>query len=181
MALTNLTSTNLVQQYFPTAASGSGAGGADQTGGNTITSPVGVVGAAVDGDLKAANQVTGGPDWVFTGNSAGAETVTFDAPILSLLKKYAAQQSGVTRLAVTARVSARSVAVATSGFWEVTQVFDDIAGTMTAVGTQAAPIAIEGAATTDPTLTISTTNVRTSVATLAAAAIRVELFVDHIA
>lgn len=165
MALTNLSSTNNVESL---------AGSLGQAD-NGI-----VLRRALQGDREAANVVMGGPDWVFTGNSAGAEAVTFDAPILSLLKLYAAQQSGVTRLAITAKVHARSVAVATSDYWLITQVFDDIAGTLTALGTQAVDEAIEGAATTDPTLTISTTFVRTTVTTLAAAAIRVELFVDHV-
>jgi len=181
MALTNSTSTNLVQLLYPTAATGTGAGGADQLPGNTITNAVGIVGGANDGELKAANAVVGGPDFVFTGSQSDASAVTFDAPILSLLKLYAAQQSGVTRLVIKAKVSARSAAVATSGYWEITQVFDDIAGTMTAVGTQAAPVAVEGGATTDPTLTVSTTNIRTTVTTLAAAAVRIELFVNQIA
>jgi hypothetical protein len=180
MALTNLTSTNLVQVRYPTASSGTGAGGADQLPGNTITNNVALVGGAVDGELKAANAVVGGPDFIFTGNSAGAEAVTFDAPFLSLLKKYAASQSGVTSVLVKACIHARSAAVATSGYWEIVQRFDDIAGTITAMaaaGTVA--VAAEGAATTDPTLTVSTTFIRTTVTTLAASAIRVELYVEQ--
>jgi hypothetical protein len=183
MALTNLTSTSFVAPLYPTPVSGTGANGNAQTGGNTAVDEGGLLRAALEGKVGPVMKIVGGdggPDWVFTGNSAGAESVTFDAPILSLLKLYAAQQSGVTRLVVKAKVSARSVAVATSDYWEIAQCFDDIAGTMTAVGTQAAPIAIEGAATTDPTLTISTANVRTTVTTLAAAAIRVELYVNQV-
>jgi hypothetical protein len=180
MALTLLTSTNLVQKLFPTAASGTGQGGADQLPGNTITNAVGIVGAAVDGELIPANAVLNGPDWVFTGSQSDASAVTFDAPILSLLKKYAASQSGVTSFLVKAKIHARSAAVATSGYWEIVQRFDDIAGTITAMGAAGTvTVALEGAATTDPTLTVSTTNIRTTVTTLAACSVRVELFVEH--
>lgn len=183
MALTNLTSTNFVQPLYPTAASGSGQGGADQTGGNRVTDPQSLVAAAVDGKLNAAVKLAGGeggPDWVFTGNSAGAESVTFDAPFTSLLKKYAASQSGVTSVLVRAKIHARAAAVANSGYWEIVQRFDDIAATITAMGAAGTvDIALEGGATTDPTLTVSSTNIRTTVTTLAAAAIRVELYVDQ--
>lgn len=171
MALTNLTSTNQVQVFYPTATS------------IGISNPAGLLRAANDGDPQASVKIAGGeggPDWVFTGNSAGAETVTFDAPIASLLKLYAAQQSGVTRLAIKAKIHARSAAVATSDYWELMQIFDDIAGTMTVVlAAGAVAFGVEGAATTDPTLSVSTTNIRVSVTTLAAAAIKVELYVDH--
>jgi hypothetical protein len=180
MALTLLTSTNLVQKLFPTAASGTGQGGADQLPGNTVTNAVGIVGAANDGELIAANAVVGGPDWIFTGAQSDASAVTFDVPFLSLLKKYAASQSGVTSVLVKARIHARSAAVATSGYWEIVQRFDDIAGTITAMAAAGTvTVAAEGAATTDPTLTVSTTNIRTTVTTLAACSVRVELFVEH--
>jgi hypothetical protein len=183
MALTNLTVTNQVQILYPTQTVVNIATAQVTTAGNNVTDAGGIIRAAIDGDREAVAKIAGGeggPDFIFTGNSAGAETVTFDAPILSLLKLYAAQVSGVTRLVVKAKVSARSVAVATSGYWEVIAAFDDIAGTMTAVSATVTMAAVEGGATTDPTLTISTTNVRTSVATLAAAAIRVELYVNHV-
>lgn len=163
MALTNLATKNNVQ-VLPNAQ------------------PEALFGLCQDGDPQALGKLCSGADFVFTGNSAGAETVNFTVTFATLLKLYSAQQSGVTRVVVTAKVSARSAAVATSGYWEVTQAFDDIAGTMTAVGTQAAPVAIEGAATTDPALTNSGSNtLQVAVATLAAAAIRVELFVNHVA
>lgn len=171
MALTNLSTTNNVQKLFATTD-------------NTINGLGGLFRAANDGDPQAVVKIAGGeggPDVVFTGNSAGAETVTFDVPFASLLKNYAASQSGVTRLAVKAKIHARSAAVATSDYWELMQVIDDIAGTPTVVLTAGGvAFAVEGAATTDPTISISSTNVRTSVTTLAAAAIRVELYVDHV-
>lgn len=173
MPLTNLTSTNNIQVFYPQA--------------NVGPNPSdlgGLFRLANDGDREATIKLAGGeggPDWVFTGNSSTAESVTFDAPFLSLLKNYAASISGVTSVLVKAKIHARSAAVATSGYWEIVQRFDDIATTITAMaaaGTVA--VAAEGAATTDPTLTVSTTNIRTTVTTLAAAAIRVELYVDHV-
>lgn len=182
MALTNLTSTSFVQPLYPIQPVINPAG-ASATPGNNVTDEPGLVRAAADGDLQACMKLAGGeggPDWVFTGNSAGAEAVTFDAPFLSLLKRYAASISGVTAVLVRAKIHARSAAVATSGYWEVVQRFDDIAGTVTAMGAAGTvDIALEGAATTDPTLTVSTTFIRTTVTTLAASAIRVELYVDH--
>lgn len=164
MALTNLATQNNVQR-FPNGG------------------PGGLFALAQDGDAEVLNKLCGGegPDFIFTGNTAGAETVNFSVTFANLLKLYAAQTSGVTRVVIKAKVSARSAAVATSGYWEVYQAFDDIAGTMTAVGTQAAPVAIEGGATTDPALTNSGSNtLQIAVATLAAAAVRVELSVCHV-
>lgn len=182
MALSNSAINNFVQVLYPTQYSG-GAAGADPTPGNNVTTLDGLFRAANDGDRQALMKVCGGeggPDFVITGNNSDASAVTFDIPLTQLLKLYAAQVSGVTRVVVKAKVTSRSAAVATSGYWEIYQCFDDIAGTMTAVGTQAAPVAIEGGATTDPTLTISSTNLRVTVTTLAAAAVRAELFVTHV-
>jgi hypothetical protein len=184
MSLTNSTSTSFVQILYPTQSSG-GANGTDAIPGNSVTDLTGLFRAASDGDRQALMKICGGlggPDYIFTGNTAGAETVNFSVSFANLLKLYAAQVSGVTRLAITARVHCRSAAVATSGYWQVTQVFDDISGTMTALGTQAVDEWIEGAATTDPALTNSGSNtLQVAVTSLAAAAVRVELFVDHVA
>lgn len=183
MALTNLSATNLVQILYPTQSSG-GAAGADPVPGNNVVDFAGLFRAANDGDRQALQKICGGEggaDYVFTGNTAGAETVNFSVTFATLLKLYPTQTSGVTRLAIKAKVSARSAAVATSGYWESYQVFDDIGGTMTVVGTQADPVAIEGGATTNPALTNSGSNtLQVAVSTLAAAAVRVELFVTHI-
>jgi hypothetical protein len=174
MALTNLTTTNNVVQFFPATP-------------NNPSDAGGLFRLANDGNVKACNAVAGnsgadnGPDFVFTGNTAGAETVNFSVTFATLLKLYAAQISGTTRLAIKAKVHSRSAAVATSDYWEVLQVFDDIAGTMTAIGTQAVGMSIEGAATTDPALTNSGSNtLQVAVTSLAAAAVRVELFVQHV-
>lgn len=170
MALTNLTTTNFVQSLV-----GIDAGGLFRL--------------ANDGDVQALSKVAGpqgegGPDYVFTGNTAGAETVNFTVTFATLLKLYAAQQSGVTRLVIKAKVSARSVAVATSGYWEEYYCFDDIAGTMTIVPAAAAQsdvVSLEGAATTNPAATNSGSNtLQIAVATLAAAAVRIELYVNHV-
>jgi hypothetical protein len=143
--------------------------------------------AACDGDREAAAKIVGGSgegagaDFVFTGNTAGAETVNFTVTFATLLKLYAAQTSGVTRLAIRAKVSCRSAAVATSDYWESFVVFDDIAGTMTLVSAQVDTIVIEGAATTNPALTNAGANtLQIAVSSLAAAAVRVELFVNHV-
>ncbi len=168
MALTNLSAVNFTQSLV----------GLD--GG-------GVFRLANDGDREACNRVAGysnengNPDFVFTGNTAGAETVNFSVTFAALLKLYAAQQSGVTRLGIRAKVSARSAAIATSGYWESFQVFDDIAGIMTLLSTQVDTIVLEGAATTNPALTNSGSNtLQIAVATLAAAAVRIELYVNHV-
>lgn len=162
MALTNLATQNNVQAYQQ-----------GQVGS--------LFGLAQDGDVQAVNKVSGAADYIFTGNTAGAETVNFTVTFATLLKLYASQTSGVTRLKIKAVVNARAAAVANSGYWEINAVFDDISGTMTIVGAQAATVAIEGGATTDPALTNSGSNtLQVAVTTLAAAAVRVELFVDHV-
>lgn len=170
MSLSNSSIVSNLQQLFPGV-------------GPNPTDAGGLFRLANDGNRNAAIKVAGGeggPDFVCTGNSGGAETDTFDIPLTSLFKLYSASISGTSTFVVRAKVYARSAAVATSGYWEVICAFQDIAGTMTAVTTTVTIAAVEGAATTDPTLTISSTNLRVSVTSLAVAALRAEVFVTQI-
>lgn len=183
MSLSNSAIVNQLQIFYPVQPVVDLTKAQVTTPGNNITDAGSLVRAAVDGDREAQAKLgagEGGPDFVCTGTSGGAETDTFDIPLASIMKLYATQTSGVTTFVVRAKVYARSAAVATSGYWEVICAFQDIAGTMTAVTTTVTIAAVEGAATTDPTLTINSTNLRVSVTSLAIAALRAEVFVTQI-
>ncbi len=172
MAITNQQNINQVQGLFPAV-------------GPNPTDEGGLFRLAADGGLNATKKLAGGeggPDFLCTADTTAADTVNFDIPFASLLKRYAAQQSGVTFLALKCKVMISAAAVANSAYYEVVASFQDVAGTMTLTAAQVSVVAIEGTAQADPALTNNGANtLRIAVTETGAVAhqVRVELFVNH--
>lgn len=141
---------------------------------------------ANDGDSQACAKVAsgeGGADFVCTAVTTAADTVNFDIPFASLLKLYAAQQSGVTFMALKIKTSIAAAAVANSAYYETVASFQDVAGTMTLTAAIVQTVVIEGTAQADPAVTNNGSNtLRIAVTETGAVAhqVRVEVFVNHI-
>lgn len=150
-----------------------------------IVNPDFIFRGAQDGDREFLNKAVGGPDYVISATQSAAESAALSVTFANLLGTVRPQVAATTSLLVKARVYVGAALAANRAYWEVSQLFVDEGGTMTATAAATTTqVAVEGTAATDPTLTNSGSNtLAVTIVTTGSVAhdVRVELYLTRFA